>query len=104
METPAHLKSYALVKGTLKTAPLDAPGRFEGVVTSLQGAGWIVSVKSIGTDFAGPLGMPVPRDQPLEVYLKRKDGAFTAKDAERALTQVLESMDLHYSPIGAWLQ
>jgi hypothetical protein len=96
---PAWLNAWALVEGVITSAPLDLPGRFDQVVQQLQHAGWRVSVKSIGTDFGF---IPLPKDQPLAVYLWRP-GAFTAAQAQAALAEVLGRMNLSYSPIRAWV-
>jgi hypothetical protein len=76
--------------------------RLESVYLHLQQAGWRVVVKSIGTDFSGPFGMLVPREQPIELYLHRAN-KFSAADAQSALASALEAIGLGYSPIGAWL-
>ena len=99
---PAWLRPYALVTGRIPSAPLDLPRLMDGVYRRLMAAGWRVVVKSIGTDFAGPVGLPVPREQPLEVYLHRSE-PFTAADAQAALADALRTTGLGYSPIGAWL-
>ena len=99
---PAWLKPYALVTGTIPSAPLDLPQRMDGVYRRLQNEGWRVVVKSIGTDFSGPLGLPVPKAQPIELYLYRAT-PFTAGDAQNALTHAVLASGLGYSPIGAWL-
>jgi hypothetical protein len=99
---PAWLRPYALVTGKIPSAPLDLPQRMEGVYRLLQNAGWRVVVKSIGTDFSGPLGIPVPREQPIELYLYRPE-KFSASDAQNALTSALLASGIGYSPIGSWL-
>lgn len=96
---PAWLRPYALVEGVITSAPLDLPARFERVVHELQALGWRVAVKSIGTDFGF---VPLPRDQPLAVYLWRP-GQFTAEGAQAALSGVLGRMNLSYSPVRAWV-
>ena len=56
-------------------------------------------MKSIGTDFGF---VPTPKDQPLATYLWRP-GAFTAADAQAALSGVLGRLNMNYSPIRAWI-
>ena len=99
---PPWLWPYAYVSGWLTSAPLDLPQRFAAVVRQLEARGWRVVVRSIGTDFEGPMGLPVPRDQPLELFLWRP-GGFGAVDAARALGEVLAELNLSYSPLRAWL-
>lgn len=96
---PAWLRPFALVEGVITSAPLDLPGRFELAIQQLQAAGWRVAVKSIGTDFGF---VPTPKDQPLAIYLWRP-GAFTAADAQAALSGVLGRLNMNYSPIRAWI-
>ena len=79
---PEWLRSYVLVTGTLTSAPLDLPRRFEAVLEALQARGWRVAVRSIGTDFGT---IPTPRDQPLELYLLKPARPFTALEAGEAL-------------------
>lgn len=100
---PEWLRPYALVMGRIESAPLDLAQRMESVYQQLQRAGWSVVVKSIGTDFSGPLGIPFPKEQPIELYLYRKT-EFSAEAAQSALSATLESFNLSYSPIGAWLE
>ena len=100
-DRPAWLKPYALVTGRVSSAPLDLPARMEQVYSGLRARGWNVVVRSIGTDFSGPLGVPVAKDQPVELYLHRT-GAYTASEAQDALRDTLRSMNLDYSPLGAW--
>lgn len=100
---PAWLKPYALVAGRVPSAPLDLPQRMERVYAQLKANGWTVVVKSLGTDFSGPLGLPVPREQPVEIYLFRP-GKFTAREAEAVLGAAIRAVGLNYSPIGAWLE
>lgn len=99
---PEWLQPYAHIKGTLSSAPLDMPARLDSVVAALKAAGWSVVVRSVGTDFSGPLGIPVPRDQPLDILLDRQDQAYTADDAQNALSDALSKVNVNYSPIGAW--
>lgn len=101
---PAWLRQYVLVTGTLPSAPLDLPARFQRATEALEAAGWSVVVRSIGTDFEGPLGIPIPRDQPLELLLYRPGATFTAEQAQAALERALRSVSLGYSAIGAWLR
>lgn len=104
MTLPAWLSGYAFVKGEIKSAPLDLVKRMDKVYAELKKAGWNVVVKSIGTDFSGPLGLPVPRSQPLELYLMKRGGPFTLADAKSALQEVLERSKLNYSMTDAWLK
>lgn len=102
---PAWLARFALVSGRIPAAPLDLPQRMESVYAALQRAGWRVVVRSIGTDFTGPLGLPVPRAQPIELYLAPANGArFAAAQAQAALASALRAANLNYSPLGAWLE
>ena len=100
---PLWMRRFAYVHGQITSAPLDLPGRFEAVLHHLQAAGWRVVVKSIGTDFIGPLGLPVPRSQPVELLLHRDDRGYTAPEAQAALAAALRAVHLNYSPIAAWL-
>jgi hypothetical protein len=70
---PEWLRPYAFVTGRIQSAPLDLAQRMESVYQRLQSEGWSVVVKSIGTDFSGPLGIPFPKEQPLELYLYRRE-------------------------------
>lgn len=96
---PAWLKPYAFVTGKVESAPLDLPQRLDEATRKLQQAGWTVVVKSVGTDF-GPI--PVPKSQPLELYLHRTDRPYTEKDAQSALGTALRSLNMAYSATGAW--
>lgn len=100
---PAWLKSFVEVRGRIPSAPLDLPARLDSIVATLRAAGWVVVVRSIGTDFEGPLGLPVPKDQELVLLLARQ-APFDASDAEAALTAALAKANLGYSPISAWLR
>lgn len=99
-QRPEWLRKYVLVEGTLSSAPLDLPKRFERVLKHLQTAGWRVAVKSIGTDFGSFI--PTPQDQPLAVYLYRIGAPFTAADAGHALAAALRSVNMGYSGLRAW--
>src|SRR5688572_9557675 len=83
--TSSMASTFALVSGRVPSAPLDLPRRMEAVYQHLQAAGWRVVVKTIGTDFSGPLGIPTPKAQPIELYLHR-EGTFTPVDAQDALS------------------
>lgn len=99
---PEWLKPYAFVTGHVQSAPLDLAQRMETVYRRLQAESWSVVVKSIGTDFSGPLGIPAPKSQPIELYLFRKE-SFSASEAQAALSGALRATNLSYSPTGAWL-
>lgn len=98
-QRPAWLRPYVLVEGVISSAPLDLPRRFEQVIARLQALGWRVSVKSIGTDFGF---IPLPKDQPLALYLLRPDRPFTAREAHVALASVLQALNMNYSPVREW--
>lgn len=98
-QRPAWLRPYVLVEGVISSAPLDLPRRFELVIARLQALGWRVSVKSIGTDFGF---IPLPKDQPLALYLLRPDRPFTAAEARAAVDGVLRSLNMSYSPTREW--
>lgn len=100
--TVEWLKPYARLSGMLPSAPLDLPQRLNAVTHALQQAGWRVVVESIGTDFAGPGGVPIPRSQPLILRLHRTDRPYTPDDAEAALRTALRNVSLDYSPLGRW--
>lgn len=96
------LQGYVSVKGEIRTAPLDLASRMERIYSALSKAGWIVIVRSLGTDFVGPLGLPVPKSQPFELWLKRKDRTATKEEAKRALEVALKAAMLDYSPLSAY--
>lgn len=100
---PAWLRPFALVRGELTSAPLDLPARMERLYEALRRDGWTVAVKSIGTDFEGPLGLPTPRAQALELYLHRKDRPYTEREAAEALARALSGLEVSYSAVRAWL-
>ena len=102
-DRPAWLGSYVLLQGILTSSPLDMPSRMNQVYANLATMGWRVAVKSIGTDFSGPLGVPVPKDQPIELYLLRIAGGTTPENAAQALATALDAVNLTYNPIGAWI-
>lgn len=95
-----HLDKYIAVEGELPAAPLDMPERFNRAMSELQADGWRVVVKDIGTDFTGPLGIPVPKSQPIKLLLWREGG--TVGDARLAVIQALEKNTLA-SAVSAWL-
>jgi hypothetical protein len=98
---PDWLKTFAHVKGVLSSAPLDLPDRLDQAVGALKAAGWTVVVRSVGTDFAGPLGIPIPKDQPLDVLINKAD-PYTLDDAQTALSQTLNLLNVNYSALSAW--
>lgn len=99
---PAWLKPFALLDGYIVSAPLDLADRMEQVYARLKSQGWTVVVKSIGTDFAGPGGLPVPKAQPLTMYMNRTDHPYTPLEAKIALATTLLMMNLSYNVIGAY--
>ena len=101
---PDWLKPFAHVTGTIPSAPLDLASRMDRVVNTLRSAGWTPVVRSIGTDFQGPLGMPVPKDQPLDMLLHRTDRSYTIDEAQTALKDAIkDATNVYFSPTGAWL-
>lgn len=103
-ELPEHLRKYARLTGQIRTAPLDLAAQLDRVWAALKKAGWLVVPRSIGTDFTGPGGLPVPKSQPFEVLLHRKDRPYALDEAKSALATALKLASLDYSPTGAWLQ
>jgi len=100
---PDHLKPYAHVKGSIPSAPTDLPERTTRLWNVLDGMGWRVSVRSVGTDF--PLsffGIPQPKDQTIDVLMYKKTGPFSESDAEKALEAALKSINAGYSRLAAW--
>lgn len=92
--------TFALVTGTISSAPLDLPAQMDKVYAALKDAGWTVFVKSIGTDFGW---FPHPKDQPIELYLKKAaDGSADPNEAEAALTAAVQQAGLNYSAVGRW--
>lgn len=102
-DRPAWLRPFSLVRGEISSAPLDMPARMEALYAALKAAGWTVAVRSIGTDFEGPGGVPIARDQVVELYLHRTDRPYTANDAAEALATALRTISVNYSAVRAWL-
>lgn len=100
---PERFKSYALVIGEISSAPLDLMDRMQGVYDRLRLAGWLVFPRSIGTDFRGPLGLPIPKTQPIELYLHKRDQSYTKEEAELALSKALHDASMEYHPIESWM-
>lgn len=96
---PTHLRPYTYVKGTILSAPLDMPSRLDEMTKKLKDAGWTVYVRSVGTDFSGPLGIPVPKAQPIELLIHRTDKPYFAIEAEAAVIRAMADMTWNYSPL-----
>lgn len=100
---PEFLKDYTLVVGVLPSAPLDLATRFDHIIAALKQSGWNVAVKKIGTDFEGPLGIPIMKLQPLELWMHRTDRTYTAIEAQAALVNALAHETIAYNPVSATL-
>lgn len=100
-DRPTWLKKFSLVTGSISSAPLDLAGRMENLYDGIRKRGWLVALKSVGTDFGSIL--PTPKDQPLALYIHRTDRAYTSAEAQNVVRDVLRELNMNYSPTAAWL-
>jgi hypothetical protein len=73
-------------------------------VQTLRSAGWTPVIRSVGTDFAGPFGIPMPKDQPVDILIHRYDRPYSMSEAQDAVgLSLLSASGKSFSVTGAWL-
>ncbi len=91
--------------GYITSVASDMEGRLHQVTTRLREMGYQPVVTGVGTDFLLLGILPVPRAQPIKVWLWRKpeDGPLNPLRARVDFARVMGEMAFNYNPLLAYV-